>query len=257
MLEWIILATIAVSLISLVGVILLGLKDNLMRRILVFLVAFAVGAMMGGAFVHLIPESLESIDAMMVFILVFAGFMTFFVVEKFLHWRHCHENNCDVHNEKLAEKSGRIKPAAYLNLIGDGVHNFFDGLIIATSFITSVEVGIASTIAIMLHEIPQEFGDFAVLVHSGMSTRKALVYNLISAIVAVAGGILGYFFLTHLEWVAPYMLAASAGGFLYIAAVDLVPEMHNEWKPHVSLLQFSAILLGFVLMYYMKILLGG
>ncbi len=257
MLELIIAATIIVSLFSLVGIVFLSVNEGIMRKILVLLVAFAVGAMMGGALFHLLPEALLQLNAMLVFALLFAGFMLFFVIEKFLHWRHCHEEECEIHGTEHKEKKGKIQPTAYLNLVGDGVHNFFDGVIIATSFMTSVEVGIASTIAISLHEIPQEFGDFAVLVHSGLTPKKALFYNLLTAFTAIIGGILAYFFLSSVTWLAPYMLALAAGGFIYIAAVDLIPELHKERKAQISAVQFAAIILGVALMYYMKVALGG
>ncbi|MEM3364293.1 MAG: ZIP family metal transporter [Candidatus Micrarchaeia archaeon] len=257
MLWLIIIATVLISLLSLSGVLLLGMKKDLMRKALIFLIAFAVGAMMGGALLHLMPEAIEEIDVMAAFILLFIGFMLFFVIEKFLHWRHCHEGDCKIHGGSITGKKGKIKPAAYLNLIGDSVHNFIDGVIIAVSFVTSIEVGIASAIAIALHEIPQEFGDFAVLVHSGIKPKKALIYNLFTAFTAVVGGIAGYFFLTAVTSATPYLLTIAAGGFLYIAAADLVPELHNEIRPHTSAIQFIAILLGFVLMYLMKSILGG
>lgn len=255
MLEIIFTAAITVSLFSLIGVALLAVNKDLTRKLLVFLVAFAVGAMIGGALFHLLPEALLEMEMMLVFTFLFAGFMLFFIIEKFLHWRHCHEEECEVHREKCSGK--KIMPAAYLNLIGDGVHNFMDGVVIAASFIAGIPVGVASTIAIALHEIPQELGDFAVLVHSGIAPRNALFYNLLTGLIAVAGGVAGYFFLTSIIGLTPYLLALSAGGFLYIAAVDLVPELHKERKLVISVVQFAAIVFGVALMYYMKVVLGG
>ncbi|MEW6528790.1 MAG: ZIP family metal transporter [Candidatus Micrarchaeota archaeon] len=245
----IILATFAVSLLSLVGILFLGLKKDVFDGILSLLVSFAIGAMLGGAFFHMIPESFEENrdNPMIVSLLILIGFMAFFIVEKFLHWRHCHEqkHECKVH------------PVAYLNLIGDGVHNLTDGAVIAVSFLTNIEIGIASTIAILLHEIPQEIGDFAVLIKSGLSREKAIYYNLLTALTAVIGGLIAYFSISIVPMLALYLLPIAAGGFIYIAAVDLIPELHKEQKLNVSIPQFVCVIAGLGLMYCTKILLGA
>ena len=167
---WIIGATIVVSLISLAGIITLSLKAKSLNKILLILVGFSVGALMGGAFLHLIPEAVEESGLSFVSLYVLVGFSAFFVIERFLYWHHCHkEGRCPVHM------------FTYMNLIGDGIHNFVDGLIIAASFVINIPFGIVTTIAIIAHEIPQELGDFGVLVYGGFTKFKALFYNFLSA----------------------------------------------------------------------------
>lgn len=245
----ILLASFGVSIASLAGIFFLGFKKNFLDSILHLLVSFAIGAMLGGAFFHIIPESFEKNkeDPMIVSILLIVGFMAFFIVEKFLHWRHCHEQ----------EHECKVHPVAYLNLIGDGVHNFIDGAVIATSFLTSMEIGVASTIAILLHEIPQEIGDFGVLLKAGLNQKKAIYYNLLTALTAVIGALVAYFSISSVPTLALYLLPIAAGGFIYISAVDLIPELHNEQRLNASIPQFICILAGLGLMYYVKIALGG
>ncbi|MEM0437770.1 MAG: ZIP family metal transporter [Candidatus Micrarchaeia archaeon] len=254
----IVLATLLVSVLSLVGIALLALNERLRPSVLAYMVAFAVGGMLGGAMFHLLPEAIEETEEpMLVFALALLGFLAFFIIEKFLHWRHCHDEGCEMHGHENSNAKARVKPVAYLNLVGDMIHNFVDGAIISASFMANVPLGIASTIAIALHEIPQELGDFAVLVHSGLTPRKALLYNFMSALGAVFGALLTYYALESVGGLANLLLPIAAGGFIYIAAVDLVPELHRERKPVISVMQFGMIVLGLVLMYYMKVALGG
>ena len=183
---YIILATVIVSSISLIGIIFLGLKEDVLKRMMESLISLASGGLLGGAFIHLIPESLEmGGNSSLNYVIV--GLIFFFVMEKFLKWRHCHEYGCDIH------------AFTYLNLIGDGIHNFIDGMIIAAAFMTSFHLGLVTTVAVILHEIPQEVGDFAVLIYGGFSKRKALIFNLLSAIFAVVGAIFTYFLLLALS----------------------------------------------------------
>src|SRR3989338_3998042 len=212
---WILLATIVVSLVSLIGVITISLKKSLFDEILLILVGLSAGTLIGGAFLHLIPESLEKSDLSLVFILVIVGFSLFFLMEKFLKWHHCHDGKCDVHT------------FTYMTLFGDAVHNFIDGVIIATSFVVSIPFGIVTTIAIIAHEVPQEMGDFAVLVHGGFSKAKALLYNFLSALTCILGALLGFFISTRLENITSALIPLAAGTFIYIAASDLIPELHK------------------------------
>ena len=180
---WAICASIAVSFISLIGILSLFLKDKLLDRILLLLVGFGAGGLIGGAFLHLLPESLAGTkEPLLTFIYVIAGFVFFFCLEKYLYWRHCHDRKCEIH------------VFTYLNLIGDGVHNFIDGLIIGASFFANIRLGIITTLAIILHEIPQELGDFGILVYGGLSKYKALLWNFISALTAVVGTVIGFIF---------------------------------------------------------------
>ncbi len=234
---WILTSTFLISAIAFVGILTLTLKEKLLEKILLILVALSAGALMGGAFLHLIPESVEKFGNYNIFIYVLAGFALFFLVEKVLRWRHCHERKCPVHT------------FAYMNLLGDGVHNFIDGLIIATSFIVSIPLGIATSLAVALHEIPQEIGDFGVLVYGGYEKNKALILNFACALTAVAGGIAGYFLSKYIESSVIFLLPFAAGGFIYIAASDLIPEIRKEIDIKKSLLNFSIFLVGILIMF--------
>ena len=209
---WAISASIVVSLISFVGVITLLLKENVLEKILLLLISFSAGALIGGAFLHLIPEAVEKSGQSGVYLFVIVGFILFFILEKYLHWRHCHKGKCDIHT------------FTYLNLVGDGVHNFIDGLIIGSSFVVSVNFGIATSFAIIMHEIPQEIGDFGVLVYGGLNKNKALFYNFLSAITAVIGTVIGYALANTSDDFLKLLMPVAAGGFIYIASCDLIPE---------------------------------
>lgn len=245
MLLWILISVIVVSLMAFVGVIFLALKDELLHRILMLLVSLACGAMIGSAFLHLLPESVESgMSMVQISTLVIAGILVFFIMEKFLHWRHCHDEHCKIHAED------KVHPVAYLNLMGDGLHNFMDGMIIAGAYLANIQIGIATTFAVMIHEIPQEIGDFGVLIHAGMKKKKALFLNFISALVAVAGALTAYFMSNSIN--TSFLLPIAAGGFMYIALTDLIPEIHKRIKISESVMQFLSIIIGLVLMWLLK-----
>ncbi len=238
---WIIIATIIDGIAALVGALTLSLRKDTFNRILMILVAFSAGALIAGAFFHIMPESLEQgVEPMQLFIIVILGFGIFFIFEKFLFWHHCHKGECEVH------------PYTYLILFGDGIHNFIDGLIIAASFLVDTGFGIVTTFMIISHELPQELGDFAVLVHGGMKVKKALVYNFISQLTAVLGGIIGFFIGTSIEAFVPFILPFAAGGFIYIGESDLVPQLHGEKNIKKSLLSFALFVIGVLLMLGMK-----
>ncbi|MEM2878765.1 MAG: ZIP family metal transporter [Candidatus Hadarchaeales archaeon] len=243
---WILLATFFVSLISLAGAVTLVLSEKMLRRLLLVLVGFSAGALIGGAFLHLLPETIEGVaegQLINVFLVLISGFVLFFVMEKLL-WRHCHERKCPIHT------------FAYLNLLGDGVHNFIDGLIIAASFIANFQLGLVATLAVAAHEVPQELGDFGVIVYGGIKPKKALSMNFLTALAAVAGGILGYWLNPHLGNLMIFLLPLAAGGFLYIAASDLVPELHKERERTRVVASFFAFILGIFLMWAIKYVLG-
>jgi zinc and cadmium transporter len=237
----ILLATLLVSSISLVGILFLSLNDKILNNLLLILVAFASGALLGGAFLDLLPESLAS-GSEEVFIFVLLGIMLFFVIEKFLRWS-CHERKCDIH------------AFTYLDLIGDGVHNWIDGMIIAASFLTSIELGIVTTFAVVAHEVPQEIGDFGILVYGGFKKTKALFYNFLSALTAVFGAIFTYYLIQHTEHLTTLLLPFAAGGFIYIAATDLLPELHKREKIKDSIVQLIVLSLGIILMWSLKVFL--
>ena len=233
-------STFLISLISLVGLFTLTLRTEVFDKILLILVGFASGSLLGGAFFHLIPEAAFSSMNDASFMAITIGIAVFFLLEKFL-WRHCHEREkCPVH------------PFAYLNIIGDGIHNFIDGVIVAASFLTSVPLGITTSLAVVFHEIPQEIGDFAVLIYGGFTVKKALLYNLATAFTAMLGVLFTFAFQSQLP-ATYYLLGFAAGGFIYIASTDLIPELHKERKPLNSSLQFVALILGLVLMWLLKL----
>ncbi len=236
----IILSTLSVSFISLIGVFFIGMKGGATEKFLERFVSFAVGGLLGGAFFHLLPESLELKDSL-IFTYVLSGIIIFFVIEKFLHWRHCHKDKCDVHT------------FTYLNLIGDGVHNFLDGIIIATSFMTDTHLGMATTIAVAAHEIPQEVGDYGILIYGGFSRAKALLYNFLSALTSVAGAIIAYMFFNQILWLKIFLIPCIAGGFIYIALADLIPELHKEREGAKIPVQLVTMFLGLGLMWGLKI----
>lgn len=236
---WIIGTTIVVSSISLIGVFLIGLKKEILDKILFLLVGFAAGGLIGGAFLHLLPEAVEH-NIHSAFFYTIVGFTAFFIMERYFHWRHCHNGQCHVHS------------FAYLNLIGDGVHNFTDGLIIAVSYGISINFGIITTMAIILHEIPQEIGDYAILVYAGFSRGKALFYNFICSLTAVIGGIAGYFLFEKIANLPQFLVPLTAGGFIYIAASDLIPELHKQTNSKKANLSLVTFLLGLLFMFLVK-----
>lgn len=236
-----------VSVISLIGIAFVVLSEKWFSKALLMLVGFASGSLLGGAFFHLVPEAIEkvgkasSITVENIFLALALGLLIFFVLEKFL-WRHCHEREkCPIH------------PFAYLNLVGDGIHNFIDGIIIAASFMASqdVSLGFIVTLAVAAHEIPQEIGDFSILLYGGFSKTKALIYNFLTALTAMAGGIFTFYGSAFLPQ-TPYLLAFAAGGFIYIASTDLIPELHRERKALNSFLQFIMLSIGLFLMWMLK-----
>lgn len=237
------LSVIAVSLISLVGIITLAVKLEKLKKILIFFVSFSAGALLGGAFFHLLPEAVRVLGfGRRTSVLLVGGILLFFVLEKYVHWRHCHEPECQEHSRHLAA----------MNLVGDGVHNFLDGLIIAASYLVSISLGLSATLAIIFHEIPQEIGDFGVLLHSGLSKAKALFYNLLSASLALIGVLVGLFFGINSENFTVYILPIAAAGFIYIALADLIPELHKEKKPAQLFFQLIFLVFGILIMYFMK-----
>ena len=234
-------ATFAISLIAFVGILTFLLREELLNRALLVLVALSTGALLGGAFLHLIPEAIEQIGGGLdIFLYLLLGFCLFFVLEQFLQWRHQHGT------------AHGVKPFSYLILVSDGVHNFIDGLVIAASFISSYPLGIATTLAVALHEIPQELGDFGVLVYGGFGKGRALTFNFISALAAIPGGIVGYFAYSLLQASIVYLLPFAAGNFIYIAAADLIPEIKHRVSLRRSIIHFCVFLVGIGIMLAVK-----
>lgn len=245
---YILLATFAVSLISFVGALSLFLKDKFLNKILLVLVALSAGALMGGAFLHLLPEAIETAgieNILKVFVFTLLGFCLFYILEEFIKWHH--------HHSTSHAKEECIKPFSYLILFSDGLHNFLDGLIISASFVVSPVSGLATTLAVALHEIPQELGDFGVLVYGGLTKKKALLFNFLSALLAVFGGLVGFFLAKKIGFGIVYLLPFAAGNFIYIACSDLIPEIKKDFTPLKALAYFCVFILGIFLMLAMKV----
>lgn len=237
------IATILISCLSLVGVIGFIIKDRILKSIALMLVAFSTGSLLGGAFFHLLPESIGDGENLNPFIYLLFGIIIFYILERFLKWHHCHENdNCAVHS------------FSYMSLFGDGLHNFIDGLVIVSAFSISIEIGVATSIAIASHEIPQEFGDFGILIHGGMKKTKAIFWNLLVSLSAIVGVIIGYFLLDSIENISLILLPIAAGGFIYISMSDLIPELHKEKSLKKSLIYFVMFVFGLSFMYLIKII---
>jgi len=234
---------VAVSCISFAGVFTLSVGEKTMRYVVFLLVSASVGALFGDAFLHLLPEAMEFIsDTHVVAGMLFTGILSFFILEKFLRWHHSHtEGEID----EMHPEHNVTNPLSTIVLVGDGVHNMIDGVIIGTGFAVSTEVGIATLAAIALHEIPQEIGDFGVLIHAGLSRARALMLNFFSALLAIVGVVIAAFLDAYAENILYYALAFAAGGFIYIAGSDLVPELHKTRDPRKSFTQIACIILGF------------
>jgi len=238
MITWLlsIASVLVVSLISIIGIATLWLKEQQLKKILLYMVSFSAGALFGDAFIHLIPEAIEETGfGLSISLLILFGILFSFIVEKFLCWRHCHIPTSSEHPHSFA----------YMNLFGDAIHNLIDGLIIGGSFVFSISLGIATTLAVIFHEIPQELGDFGVLIHGGFSKKKALWFNLLTALTAVFGTLLALVLGSNLEGFTPLLLSFAAGNFIYIAGSDLIPELRkDEANLKKSAMQIISITFG-------------
>lgn len=221
---------------------LLLLNNKWLSRISGYLLYLAGGTLLGSALLGLIPEAAETLCIHDLVMWLLGGIILFFVLEKIILWRTCHDENCERQNHA----------AAPMIIIGDAIHNAIDGVVIAASFLTSVELGIFVTISVLLHEIPQELGDFGILIKSGYSRRKALFYNMLSGSSAILSGVLAYFLLDYVQAFIPYTIALAAASFLYVSLADLIPEMHKETKLKESAIQIVLILLGIAIIYISK-----
>ncbi len=236
------LSVIAISLVSLIGMVSLKISDAKFKSLILYFISFAAGSLLGDVFIHLLPELVETHGFELQSSLLILGGITFsLLLEKVIHWQHCH----------LPITSHHVHHFAWMNLFADAVHNFIDGLIIAASFLVSTEVGIATTVAVFLHEIPQEIGDFAVIVHSGISRARALFLNFLTALTALGGvGVVALFGAQsiHLE---QYLIPFAAGTFIYIAGSDLIPELHKEQPSRKGIFQIAAFVAGVLIMLLM------
>lgn len=227
-----------VSLVSFIGILFI-LTRNLDKLILI-LISFAAGALIGDSFIHLIPESIEEINNIRIFsILIISGILLFFILEKFLCWRHCHIPTSENHPH----------PLAFINIIGDGLHNFMDGLIIGASYNVNIMIGLTTTIAVILHEIPQEIGDFGVLIFAGVKRKKALILNFLSALTAILGAIVSLIIGPNVKNYSIYLMPITAGGFIYIACSDLIPKLQGWQLLKTVIIQFFSMIMGILLMF--------
>jgi zinc and cadmium transporter len=221
-----------VSLLSLIGLAFISLSEEKLKQIIFVMVSLAVGGLFGDAFIHLLPESFEKLGSKLeASLYILAGIFLFFILEKFLRWRHQHvfTSNHSIHH------------VGYMNLLADGVHNFIDGIIIGASYVVSLPVGVATTLAVIFHEIPHELGNFFVLLYAGFTKTRALFFNFLSALFAILGTIVALLVGARVENFTAMMLPLAAGGFIYIAGSDLVPELNKEVEISKSVIQLLAI----------------
>lgn len=237
-------SVVLVSLFSLVGILLLLLQERILNYVVILLVSFSSGSLFGNAFIHLLPETVAR-NGFTVWVSIFtlSGIAGSFVVEKFVHWRHVHSP---------AHVESEVEAFAYMNLLGDAVHNLLDGIVIVSAYALDIRVGIATTVAILFHEIPQEMGDFGVLVHGGMSRKKALFFNFVTALTALIGALLTMALINFAEQLTVFLIPFSAGTFIYIAGSDLIPQLHKENEVRDSLLQLVFFALGISVMFILN-----
>jgi zinc and cadmium transporter len=249
LLLWIVIFTLLGGMLSVAAAALfLLVPEDHHPHVLPHGVSFALGALLSVAFLDLLPEALHAVDGQHIESLlatVLAGILGFFLLEKLLLWRHCHAGDCATHTEAHFHQ-----PAGTLIVVGDAIHNFVDGVLIAAAFLSSVELGVVTSLAVAAHEIPQEVGDFAILLQSGYSRTKALLYNLLSSLSTLVGGVLAYFGLEHFHTILPYFLAAAASSFVYIAVADLIPSLHQRTTARAALQQISLISAGIFIIYF-------
>jgi zinc and cadmium transporter len=230
-------SVLIVSLISLVGVIAIGLQEKRLRSILLYLVSFSAGALLGDVFLHILPEMAEVGFGVTEGLYFLTGLIVFFILERFIHWQHGHGD----HDET-------VHSSVYLTTIADSLHNFIDGMVIAASFLVDPTLGIATTIAVIFHEIPQEIGQFAILLHGGWSKAKAIWYNLLSGLASILGAAVVVFFARGVEEAPTFLLAFAGASFIYIALSDIVPQLHKENSKLKGFGQFVWLILGIALM---------
>ncbi|HLF53965.1 MAG TPA: ZIP family metal transporter [Candidatus Nanoarchaeia archaeon] len=240
-----IISVLIVSAVSLVGIISLGLNLQSLQKVMTFLVSLAAGTLLGDAMIHLLPEIVEESGFTLAISLYFiSGVFIFFILEKFIHWQHCH----------VLPGKKHIHSFALMNLVGDGLHNFIDGIIIGGSYLVSLPLGIATTLTVIIHELPQEIGDFGVLIQGGFTKSRALMFNFLTALTAVAGTMIALIVGSAAPAFVSFIVPFTAGGFIYLAMADLIPELHKETKLSYSLMQIFGILVGILAMIFLTFL---
>lgn len=257
-LAWIVLFCLLVGVLSVVAAGLFLLLPQPMRtRLMPHMISFATGALLGAAFLALLPHALETVpddDAHQVTFVVLLGLLGFFIMEKMVLWRHCHHTECEAHHARGAdEHHGGV--AGPLIVVGDAVHNLIHGVLIAAAFLVDIHLGVVTSLAVMAHQIPQELSNFAVLLHSGFNRRRALILNILSSLTAPLGGLIGYFGLQGVEWLMPYMLAIAVASCIYIAVADLIPGLHKRAEISATTQQVILISVGVLVIYLTHLLL--
>jgi zinc and cadmium transporter len=250
LLFWIIVFCLLGGLLSvLAAALFLVLNEKLRHLLLPHLVSFATGALLGAAFLGLLPHALATVDGTDLHVIpmaVLLGLLGFFLLEKLVLWRHCHADHCEVH---APDENSRKHSTGTMILVGDSLHNFLDGVLIAGAFLTDFHLGVVTSVAVAAHEIPQEVGDFAVLLHSGFSRRRAFLYNVLTSLTTVIGGVLAWLALQQMQAVLPFVLAIAASSFIYIAVADLIPTLHQRVEGWVTIQQVVLIAAGILLIY--------
>ncbi len=237
-------AVVLVSLLSFVGIFFFLFEENTIRKSLLYFVSISTGALLGDVFIHIIPELAETSETFLSSLVILLGGILFsFVLEKFVHWRHCHVLPSDAHHHH------HHHPMGIISVVGESMHNFIDGLVIAAAFLASVPIGISTTLAVVFHEIPHEVGNVAILLHSGYSRKRALLLNCLSAVTSIVGAVIVLLFSASESNLVAFILPFAAGNLLYIAGSDLIPELHKETALRKTLGQLVCIVLGMVLMY--------
>ncbi|MFH1637461.1 MAG: ZIP family metal transporter [Candidatus Woesearchaeota archaeon] len=239
-----IFSVVLISLISLIGLLTFTIKESNLKEILTYFVSFSVGGLLGDSLLHLLPESIELNSSLDMSLLILLGIISSFAIEKFVQWRHCH----------IPTSTNHPHPFAIMNLIGDAVHNFIDGLIIGASYLSSLNLGVATTLAVAFHEIPQEIGDFGVLIHGGFRRNKAILLNFVTALASVAGVVICLLIGSYIASIKNFILPFAIGSFIYIASSDLIPELHKVTKPSRSIMQMIFLIIGVGLMYLLLFL---
>jgi zinc and cadmium transporter len=253
LLAWILIFTVLGGVLSAVAAsTFLAAPESVRARALPHLVSFATGALLGAALLGLLPHAIDGAgvgNSHRIGLTLLAGLLVFFVLEKLVLWRHCHQEVCEGHVPQHDHDHGRAEASAALILIGDGFHNILDGVLIAAAFLTDAHLGVVTALAVFAHEIPQEVGDLAILLHGGMSRLKALTLNLLTSLTSVVGGLAAYFALQRTEQLLPYAIAIAASSFLYIAVADLIPGLHRRVDPGSAVKQLLFIVLGVAVIY--------
>ncbi|HEC20604.1 MAG TPA: ZIP family metal transporter [Gammaproteobacteria bacterium] len=254
LLSWIIVFSLLGGVLSvLVAASFLLLPEHVRKTLVPHLVSFAIGSLLGAAFLGLLPHALAGPgveDFHAIFLAVLLGLLSFFLLEKLVLWRHCHSDHCEAHAPHSGhDHQTQTDAAGWMILVGDGMHNFVDGVLIAAAFMTDIHLGIVTALAIAAHEIPQEVGDFVVLLHSGFSRGKALLFNVLSSLTTIVGALLAYWSLADLQHLLPYVLAVAASSFIYIAVADLIPGLHKRAEASATAQQVILIAAGVALIY--------